>query len=214
MILERSLRLPAAARRVPTRAPLLRRHIGKDNRKDGIMTRAATLGPAPLTPVYDRLPRYEMYRSRRRARIAERDFRVAMGRLLKRCGDHLLGVVERQPQLITSEQSAIVDHLVEEIGSILRRLNRQGEIALSANAALDLEEVDLRLLALLEQLCGLASRLTDGLAAEEWFREDAGLLWQGLNDFEAAAEERNFLLGLGWESELHGSRDGGSRGQI
>jgi hypothetical protein len=170
------------------------------------MKSAATLGHAPVARLIDELPRYETYISRRCAVQGERSFRLAVGRLLKACGDQLLSVAERQPQLITTEQSEMIDGLVEEVGSILRRLNRQGEIKLAGerrDTIAELEEIDLRLVLLLERAFALVEKLENGIAATEWFQRDAARLSRGLEDFEVATEERNFLLGLGWESELH-----------
>lgn len=169
------------------------------------MVSAATLGLAPLASLIDELPRYRTYVSRRCAMHGERTFRLAMGRLLKACGDQLLSVAERQPQLITTDQSQTIDGLIEGIGAILRRLNRQGEIHLAGDRSdtiAELEELDLRLILLLEDAYALVARLDNGLAAAGWFEHDAERLTRGLAEFETATEERNFLLGLGWESEL------------
>ena len=118
------------------------------------MSAAATLGFAELTRVIRSMPDYASYAATDGAAAEERAWRVALGCLLKECGDQLLRVVERHPQLITDEQHDTIDTLVERIGGIFRRLNRGGEICLPPDdrgAISELEEIDLRMLALLER---------------------------------------------------------------
>ena len=66
----------------------------------------------------------------------------------------------------------------------------------------ELEEIDLRLILLVEEALNLVGRLTRSGPTANWFKKEACLLSRDLAAFSEAAEERNYLLGLGWESEF------------
>lgn len=169
------------------------------------MATAATVSYPEITSIIHQLPRYEDYASTREAAEAEREYRFALGRMLKECGDQLLAVVERQPQLITGEQHDTIDALIDAITGIFKRLNRQGAIRLPNDrraAIRELEEIDLRLILLLEEALTLVGKLSRDARASSWFHCEATRLSRDLVAFGAAAEERNYLLGLGWESEF------------
>ena len=166
---------------------------------------AAHVSLNEMTHLMEHLPHYDAYASRRRAVNAEREFRRSLGGLLKECGDHLLGVAERRAQVLSGEQEEIIDLLVDHISSIFRRLDREGHVAIAGNpdeTVPELEELDGRLLLLAEHALILTRALDDQSPADHWFRNQAILLSQDLADLSQTAEERNYLLGLGWESEL------------
>ncbi len=166
---------------------------------------AACVSLDELTDVLAHLPTYGLYGSGRRAVDAERGFRRSLGGLLKDCGDHLLTVAERCAPLLTEEQEEILDLLVDHISAIFRRLDREGRVAIAGNPAEtvpELEELDGQLLQLAEQALRLTRELDEQHPAEAWFRDQAIRLSQDLADLSRTTEERNFLLGLGWESEF------------
>ena len=47
-----------------------------------------------------------------------------------------------------------------------------------------------------------SGQLHTDVPAASWFTTDAARLTRGLADFSEMTEERNYLLGLGWESEF------------
>jgi hypothetical protein len=169
------------------------------------MAPAASISPPELTFLIERLPQYQTYRSRRDALASEQQFRQALGRLLKDCGNHLLTVAERHPQILGNDQLVTIDNLVDAIGSIFRRLDRDGQVTLLENAnttIAELEELDTRLILLVEEALGLTRQLAEDLPAAAWFMRQAPHLLRDLAEFSRTTEERNFLLGLGWESEF------------
>ncbi len=178
------------------------------------MVGAARVSFPEMPWIIGRLPHYDRYESREAAAEAESSYRIALGRMLKECGDQLLKVVEREPNLITGEQHDVIDALVDAIGMILRRLNRQGVICLREggdDTIAELEELDLRLILLLEEALASTAGFTCAAVARGWFQREALRLSRRLSEFARTAEERNFLLGLGWESELRLDPEGVKR---
>jgi hypothetical protein len=167
------------------------------------MTGTATVSFTRLATVIQRMPAYACYGSGRLAAAAERTWRLALGRQLKNCGDRLLRVVESQPELITDEQHGTIDRLIDDISEIFHRLNRSGPVSLrcgDAGVVAELEDLDLRLIVLLEETDALVAALVRDARASSWFGREAERLSRGLAAFGATAEERNLLLGLGWET--------------
>jgi len=166
---------------------------------------AACVSLSEMTRVLAHLPTYGHYGSGRCAVDAEREFRRSLGGLLKECGDHLLGVAERQAPALTQEQEEILDLLVDHISAIFRRLDREGRVAIAGNPAEtvpELEELDGQLLQLAEDALRLTRELDEHHPTAAWFRDQAIRLSHDLADLSRTAEERNYLLGLGWESEF------------
>ena len=169
------------------------------------MAPAASISPPELTFLIERMPQYRRYRSRHEALASEQLFRTALGRLLKDCGDHLLTVAERHPQILGNDQLTTIDSLVDAIGVIFRRLDRDGVVTLVETAETtiaELEELDTRLILLVEEALGLTRQLAEDLPASAWFLRQAPRLLKDFAEFSQTTEERNFLLGLGWESEF------------
>jgi hypothetical protein len=166
---------------------------------------AARISFNELTALMEKMPVYTSYRTEGEAAQAERVFRRALGVLLKECGNHLLNVVEKKSQILSSEQEHMIDALVDRIGLIFRRLDREGVVCLVGDCAStihELEELDTRLILLVEEALQLVRNLGTEVPAADWFKHDAGRLSHDLADFSEMAEERNYLLGLGWESEF------------
>jgi hypothetical protein len=169
------------------------------------MTTAASISFAEMTSLMDKMPVYTTYRSDDEAAGAERVFRRAMGLMLKECGDHLLTVAEKRSQYLSSDQEWMIDALIDRIGLILRRLDREGEICLVGDCdstIAELEDLDARLILMIEESLNLVRNLETNVPASTWFKTDADRLSRGLAIFSEMAEERNYLLGLGWESEF------------
>ncbi len=169
------------------------------------MAPAASISPPELTFLIEHLPQYGRYRSRRDALASEQKFRQILGRLLKDCGDHLLTVAERHPQILGDDQLTMIDNLIDAIGAIFRRLDRDGLVTLVVDAdttIAELEELDTRLILLVEEALGLTRQLAEDIPASAWFLRQAPRLLKDLAEFSRTTEERNFLLGLGWESEF------------
>ncbi len=166
---------------------------------------AAKISFQEMTSLMEKMPVYTSYRTEREAAAAERVFRRALGLMLKDCGDHLLTVVEKRAQILSSENERLIDALVDRIGLIFRRLDREGTVCLIGDCAStihELEELDTRLILLVEEALQLVRNLGTEVPASDWFKHDAGRLSHDLANFSEMTEERNYLLGLGWESEF------------
>jgi len=166
---------------------------------------AASLSFSAMTSLMEKMPVYTNYTTAAEAAEAEREFRRALGQRLKDCGDHLLTVVEKRAQFLSSEMEQTIDGLIERIGLIFRRLDREGVVCLvgDCNATIaELEELDTRLILMIEEAMSLVHNLETEVPAASWFQNDAGRLSLDLADFSDMTEERNYLLGLGWESEF------------
>ena len=174
------------------------------------MKNSATLSIPELTSLMDKMPAYLSYRSETEAAAAERDFRHALGTLLKECGEHLLNVADDRSQILDAAMEEKIDDLVDRIGLIFRRLDREGRVHLVAGekaTIAELEELDIRLILMVEQALTLVRVLGTDVPAANWFQSAADLLSHGLATFSEMAEERNYLLGLGWESEFTRMRE-------
>ena len=158
-----------------------------------------------MTSLMEKMPQYTSYRTDDRAVEAERTFRQALGYMLKDCGDHLLTISEKNSQLLSADEDAKIDALVERIGMIFRRLDREGEVCLVGhcdNTINELEELDTRLILVIEKATELVRKLESGIPVNIWFKTEADRLGADLSAFSEMTEERNYLLGLGWESEF------------
>ena len=169
------------------------------------MARTARLSFPVMTALLRRMPRYSAYRTESEAAEAERVFRRALGAVLTDCRNHLLTVLERKSQILSSEQELLIESLVDRITRIFRRLDREGRVCLVGDCLAtiaELEALDTQLILMVEDALGLARNLPPEVPAAAWFKHDAGRLCSELDSFSEMAEERNYLLGLGWESEF------------
>lgn len=169
------------------------------------MFQTARISTPAMIDLMERMPAYRTYRSEDEAALAERIFRHALGGMLKDCGDRLLNVAERKGQLLSADQNAMIDELIDRIGAIFRRLDREGTVCLVGDChttIAELEELDTRLILLVEEAALLVRNLEGGVPSAAWFKDEAGRLCQDLETFSEMAEERNYLLGLGWESHF------------
>ena len=158
-----------------------------------------------MTHLMEKMPSYADYRSDDQAADAERTFRRALGVMLKECGDHLRTIAEKKSQILSEDQESKVDSLIDRIGMIFRRLDREGDVCLVGhcdNTINELEELDTRLILVIEKATELVRKLESGIPASTWFKSEADRLSRDLSAFSEMTEERNYLLGLGWESEF------------
>lgn len=170
---------------------------------------SATISFNQMTSLMETMPVYSSYRTEKEATEAERVFRRALGLLLKECGHHLLNVVEKKSQLMSQEHEKMIDSLIDRIGLIFRRLDREGVVCLVGDCSStihELEELDTRLILLIEETTSLVRNLELDVPAADWFKTDATRLSNDLASFSEMTEERNYLLGLGWESEFTRAR--------
>ncbi|MCP4290865.1 MAG: hypothetical protein GY780_03405 [bacterium] len=166
---------------------------------------SAQISCSEMTFLMEKMPEYSHYRSTKEASQAEKLYRRALGLMLKECGDHLLTVVEKKSQLLETQQEHLIDALIDRIGLIFRRLDREGNVCLVGHCSstiAELEELDTRLLLLIEESMALVRGLGSDIPASSWFKNEAQRLHRDLADFGEMTEERNYLLGLGWESEF------------
>jgi hypothetical protein len=169
------------------------------------MARTARVSFPAMTSLLRRMPRYASYRTEAEAAAAERVFRGALGAVLTDCRNHLQNVLERKSQILGSEHEYLIEGLLDRIGRIFRRLDREGRVCLVGDCLAtiaELEALDTQLILMVEDALALARNLVPEVPAAAWFKHDAGRLWSELESFSEMTEERNYLLGLGWESEF------------
>jgi hypothetical protein len=169
------------------------------------MMKSAQISCSEMTFLMEKMPEYSNYRSDEEASLAERGYRRALGLMLKECGDHLLNVVEKKNQILETEQEQLIDALIDRIGLIFRRLDREGRVCLVGDChatIAELEDLDMRLILMIEESMALVRSLGSDVPASSWFQNEAGRLTRDLANFSEMTEERNYLLGLGWESEF------------
>ena len=169
------------------------------------MRSSARISILEMAALMEKMPSYSTYRTENHAAEAERTFRRALGIILKECGDHLLTIAETKAQIFSSDQEAKIDALIDRIGMIFRRLDREGEVCLVGhcdNTINELEELDTRLILVMEKATELVRKLESDIPASTWFKSEADRLCRDLSTFSDMTEERNYLLGLGWESEF------------
>jgi hypothetical protein len=169
------------------------------------MRSAANVSFSAMTTLMEKMPAYTEYLTETEAAEAEKVFRQALGGLLKECGQHLLAVAENKSQILSSEMENKIDRLVDGIGMIFRRLDREGVVCLVGECKAtiaELEELDTRLILMVEEAIHLVRNLETGIPAATWFQNEADQLVLDLAAFSEMTEERNYLLGLGWESEF------------
>ncbi len=166
---------------------------------------AASISFSEMTTLMEKMPIYTNYRSEDDAAAAERVFRRAMGLMLKECGHYLLTIAEKKSTILNSEMEHTIDSLIERIGLIFRRLDREGLVCLVGDCEStisELEELDTRLILMIEESMSLVRELETDIPASSWFKTEADRLSRDLAYFSEMTEERNYLLGLGWESEF------------
>ncbi len=169
------------------------------------MPSAASVSFPEMTSLMEKIPDYRQYRTTAEAAAKEREFRHALGMLLKECGEYLLNVAEKKSQLMSTEMQSMIDTLIDRIGVIFRRLDREGLVCIVGDHDTtigELEELDVRLMLLVEEAMELVHSLETGVPAASWFKSEAAILSRDLVAFSEVTEERNYLLGLGWESEF------------
>ena len=99
------------------------------------MCTAANLSFPEMISLMEKLPTYRDYRSEADAAERERSFRIALGVMLKDCGDYLLGIAEKKSQILNGEMQQMIDGLIDRIGLIFRRLDREGCVCLVGDHA-------------------------------------------------------------------------------
>ncbi len=174
------------------------------------MTQAATLSPIRVVRLLDAAPCYRFYWEGSSAVEGEKSYRLEIGVLLKECAERLLYISESDSAMLSRDQHDAVDELVEEIGEIFKLLNRKGNIRLIGEVSRTvpaLERQDMVLYMLLERIWSRIDEMSCLQADSVGFLAEAASLRRDISDFVDAAEERNRLLGLGWESEFQIRRE-------
>jgi len=167
------------------------------------MAAAATLTQTWMLELYDSLPQYFGYHRRTRANHDEANFRLALGQRLQELGQRLFDGADLRPHLLARKQHDLVEMLTEDITTVMKLLNRTGVIQIAgdpAEAITELQTIDGELLILIERMWLSAEAMYANECID--FQPASQALTICLEAFLRLAEERNSLLGLGWESEF------------
>ncbi len=169
------------------------------------MNHAATITPSQMTRIFLSLPQYHFYGHNSTAVKNEQMFRLSLGTMLQEIAERLLTTSELRSTTMNQHQLESLEGLVEDIGALITHLNRKGAIQLSGSLTQTIDELrdlDNRLIMLLEQAWHLSLVVLKPECSSEKFDEGGHYLTLTLEAFAETAENRNQLLGLGWESEF------------
>jgi len=172
------------------------------------MAAAATITQAWMLELYNSLPHYFGYHRRTCANHDEASFRLAIGHRLQDLGQRLLDGADARPHLLTNRQHELIELLAEDITTIMKLLNRTGVIRIGGDlddAIKELQTIDGELLILIESMWQSANAMFVSECAG--FETASCNLAACFEAFLLLAEERNSLMGLGWESEFGRSPD-------
>ena len=151
------------------------------------------------------LPQYHFYGHVSTAVKNERSFRLSLGQMLQEVAERLLNASESRAASMSHHRNECIEEVVDDVGALITHLNRRGAIKLTGSVAetIDtLHDLDNKLIMLLEQVWHLSQAALKPDCTGETFDECIQYLMMMTQAFAETAEERNQLLGLGWESEF------------
>ena len=169
------------------------------------MNHAARTDPSQMTRIFMSLPQYHFYGHVSTAVKNERSFRLSLGQMLQEIAERLLSTSESRASSMSRHRHECFEELVDDIGALITHLNRRGTLQLAGSVPETLDELrdlDNKLLMLLEQVWYMSQAVLRPDCNGEAFDEGVQYLMLMLQAFAETAEDRNQLLGLGWESEF------------
>jgi len=169
------------------------------------MNHAARTNPSQMTRIFMSLPQYHFYGHGSTAIKHERSFRMSLGYMLQEVAERLLNSSESRGTSMSLHQHESIEEIVEDVGALITHLNRRGTIQLEGRVAetIDtLRDLDNKLIMLLEQVWYMSQAVLRPECNSEAFDEGVQYLTMMMEAFAQTAEDRNQLLGLGWESEF------------
>jgi len=158
-----------------------------------------------MAGIFLTLPHYQYYDRRDTAVRTEGSYRLALAAMLREIAGMLLAAMQQRQHELGQQKYEILDTLVENLETLVKVLHRQGAVRLRGDPAETIPELrllDTELILYLEEAWRLAGRLLGPDIGDRTFRETAGTFMSLLAGLAEAAEQRNQLLGLGWESEF------------
>jgi hypothetical protein len=169
------------------------------------MNHAARTNPSQMTRIFMSLPQYHFYGHLSTATKHERSFRMSLGHMLQEVAERLLNSADSRGTGMNHHQQESLENVVEDVGTLITLLNRRGTIQLGGTVSETiamLRDLDNKLIMLLEQVWHMSQAVLRPDCNNEAFDEGVQYLTMMLEAFADTAEERNQLLGLGWESEF------------
>lgn len=151
------------------------------------------------------LPQYHFYGHVSTAVKNERSFRMSLGQMLQETAERLLNASEARATTMSRHRHECIEEIVDDLGTLITHLNRRGSIQLAGSTTETIEtlrDLDNKLIMLLEQVWHMSQAVLRPDCNGEAFDEGVQYLLLMLQAFAETAEERNQLLGLGWESEF------------
>lgn len=169
------------------------------------MNEAATITPIQMTRIFLSLPQYHFYGHNKTAVKHEHMFRLSLAQMLQEIAERLLNTSELRGAAMSHDHHEALEEAVEDIGALIAHLNRRGQVRIGGSLTETIDELrdlDNKLIMLLEQTWHMSMMVLRPECSCERFDEGAHYLSLMLQAFADTAEERNGLLGLGWESEF------------
>lgn len=163
----------------------------------------ATVSTGSLYKVLDNFPDYSRYTTSDQSIESEHRLRTSQAETLRDITNRLLTWCLINEHRVDNQKQEIIEVLLDELSNNIKLLNRHGNVAINGNrmnTIPELEELDSQIVVLLEHMTCCVRRLggnTPTIFAV--FAQDMSVFLDSCNEL---LEERNRLLGLGWESEI------------
>jgi hypothetical protein len=176
--------------------------LENDSEKEFIMT-AAKVSTISILEILDNLPDYRQYAVTGKSEEIEHRLRTCLAQTLRELGNQLLFWSAKNETRLGCQKQEILEILADEMAENIKMLNRRGSIKISgdfAGTAIELRELDSQLVMLLEHMSEATKHLISGrITVFATFTQDMSIF---LDSFGELLEERNRLIGMGWESEI------------
>ena len=164
---------------------------------------AAKVSASSIFNILENLPDYSRYTTPAESNETEHLIRSCLAQTMRDLGNQLLTWSAKNENQIGYQKQEIIEILTDEMSENIKLLNRRGAIYLtgdSTESAIELVELDSQIVILLEHMSDCTKRLTSGkMSVFSAFTQDMSIF---LDSFSELLEERNRLMGMGWESEI------------
>ena len=129
--------------------------------------------------------------------------------MLQDCAQRLVDFSESQTRCLSNDQLLILENCIDGMHTVYERLYRQGEIRIKTPATIEsLKQLDNNIIMTLEFVWENISRMMKIIDDKKLFNKTSTIINKTLCALADTTEERNRLLGLGWESELTAKNKG------
>lgn len=169
------------------------------------MFSGARINPSIMSDVLFAMPAYKSYWKPDCADEEEGFYRLTLGTMLKDSAQCLVNLIENPAHILSSGQKTSIENNINMMRGVFEQLHRQGEIQIdndSKSAIKNLELLDNHTIMLLETVWADVISCLKTVGNKKRFIKVSSSMEKTLQKLAFVTEERNHLLGLGWESEI------------